>query len=157
MAHDVVSLVLDFVDAFLGKADFAAGGLAFESQIPRQQLDFSLESLHALDTYLDLLHLNAKSLKGQQYNNTVLAAGCYLGEVIRRHAPVCYDWVNYEDYFPSHPTVATMAPYGVGTSAVLVAENRAMTMPINKVCRYIDEGNSNNTHFYATAEIRDRR
>jgi hypothetical protein len=153
MPHDVASLTQDFADAFVGVAAFEQP-LPFEAQLSRSELDYSLESLHALDRYLDLLHANADTVVGQQETNLILGAGCYLGEVIRRHASVRYRWVNYNDYFPNDPKLAAMVPHGVGTSAVLVAENGAMTMPLNKIGRYLEEGSSNNTHYYAAVEIK---
>jgi hypothetical protein len=39
-----------------------------------------------------------------------------------------------------------MVPTGVGTWAVLVAATGAMTMPLNRIARYIGEGPENNTH-----------
>jgi hypothetical protein len=32
-----------------------------------------------------------------------------------------------------------------------------MTMPLNKIARYIVDGPENNTHFYAAAEVRPRK
>jgi len=50
-----------------------------------------------------------------------------------------------------------MVPEGVGTAAVLVAATGAMTMPLNKIARYIGEGPVNYTHFYVAAEVRARK
>src|SRR5207253_370710 len=105
MGYDVVSLVPVFCDVFLGESE-VEGGLAFPERIERDLLDYSLESLHALDRYLDHLHEHADAIEDQAYTNTVLAAGCYLGEVIRRNAPVAYRWVNYADYFARRPKLA---------------------------------------------------
>jgi hypothetical protein len=153
MHYDVASLSQDFADAFVGLAAFEKP-LPFEAQLPRGELDYSLESLHALDRYLDLLHRNADIVVGQSETDVVLGAGCYLGEVIRRHASVRYQWVNYHDFFPTRPKLAELVPYSVGNSAVLVADGGGMTMPLNKIGRYIEEGPCNNTFFYAGAEIR---
>ena len=155
MGYDIVSLVPAFCEVFLGASD-VEGGLAFPDRIERELLDYSLDSLHAVDRYLDLLHSRVDDLPDQQYANTILATGSYLGEVIRRNAPVEYRWVNYADYFPQHPQLMSMVPEGVGSGAVLVAVNGMMTMPLNKIARYIHEGPENNTHFYATAEVRPR-
>jgi hypothetical protein len=155
MGYDIVSLVPVFCEVFLGESD-VEGGLAFPERIERKGLDYRLESLHALDRYLDYLHEHADEIEDQEYTNTVLAAGCYLGEVIRRCAPVEYRWMNYADYFPQRPKLAALVPEGVGTGAVLVSATGAMTMPLNKIARYIGEGPENNTHYYAAAEVRPR-
>lgn len=155
MGYDIVSLVPVFCEVFLGESE-VEGGLAFPDRIDRSALDYSLDSLHALDRYLDYLHAHAKWIEGQLYTNTILAAGCYLGEVIRRQAQVEYNWVNYADYFSRRPKLAKLVPEGVGTGAVLVAATGAMTMPLNKIARYIGDGPENNTHFYAAAEVHPR-
>ena len=87
MAHDIVSLVPIFCEAFLGLSTFEEGGIAYEDSIERKNLDYSIESLHALDKYLDVLHKNNEELKDQTYTNTVLAAGCYLGETQTLNRP----------------------------------------------------------------------
>jgi len=50
-----------------------------------------------------------------------------------------------------------MVPEGVATGAVLVAGTGAMTIRLNKIARYIGEGQVNNTHFYVAAEVRPRK
>ena len=154
MAYDIVSLVPAFCSAFLRESEFEAGGLAYPARIDVAGLDYSLESLHLLDRYLEVVRNGRANLPQQTYTNTVLAAGCYLGETIRKNAPRTYTWRKYADYFPSYPKLMELVPEGLGSSAVLVAENGAMTMPLNKIIRFIEEGPENNTHFYASAEVR---
>jgi hypothetical protein len=155
MGFDIVSLVPDFCEVFLGARE-VDGGLAFPKRIDRDGLDFSVRSLKAVDRYLDVLHERADRIEEQQYTNSVLAAGCYLGEVIREHATARYKWMNYADYFPRHPDLARMAPEGLGTGAVLVSKT-GMLMPINKIIRYIEEGPENSTHYFASCEVRGER
>ena len=83
MNGDVSARTDEFVAALLGQAELA-GGLAFPVQVPRAQLDFSLDSLKSLQQYLERVRPFANSLDTQVYQNTLLAAGSYLGEVIRR-------------------------------------------------------------------------
>jgi hypothetical protein len=155
MGYDIVSLVPEFCAAFLRESDFEAGGLAYPARIDVNGLDYSLESLHLVDRYLELVRQGRANLPQQTYTNTVLAAGCYLGETIRRNAPRKYTWTNYADYFPHHPKLMAMVSEGLGSSAVLVSDSGAMTMPINKIIRFLEEGPENNTHFYASAEVRE--
>ena len=55
-------------------------------QIPRGQLDFSPNSLDALQQYLECIRPHAANLDPQAMQNTLLASGCYLGEVLRLNA-----------------------------------------------------------------------
>jgi hypothetical protein len=50
-----------------------------------------------------------------------------------------------------------MVQEGVGTGAVLVAATGAMTLPLNKIARYLGEGPENNTHVSVAAEVRPRK
>jgi hypothetical protein len=157
MGYDIVSLIPEFCAAFLGQSEFSEGRIAHRESIPVQEMNYSVESLNYLDQYLDLVHKNKNALHEQDYINTVLAAGCYLGEVIRLNPEKGYAWINYNDYFPHHPRIAALVPEGLGSCAVLANSEGTMTMPINKIIRYIEEGPENNTHFYATGELRPRK
>ena len=150
---DVVSVLPDFLDALFGRADVEEG-LPLEMHIPRAKLDFSPDSLHALDGYLEHLHRVADTLPEPQITNIAMAAGAYLGEVIRRHSIDKFSWQNHGDYFSSHPQSAALFPFVPGTSALLVRSSGGMTLPINKILRFIYDGPENNTHYYASLEIR---
>jgi hypothetical protein len=152
MGYDIVSLVPAFCDALIGEGT-VEGGLPFPKWLKQRALDYSLDSLHVLDRYLDHLHANAEKIEDQQYTNVVLAAGCYVGEVMRRLTGDKYEWVNYEDYFPHHPELGDV-PEGPGTGAVLVSpDGQSMRMPLNKIARYLEEGPENSTHFFVAAEL----
>jgi hypothetical protein len=152
MGYDIVSLVPAFCDALTGSGG-VEGGLPFPKRLKQGGLDYSLDSLHALDRYLNHLHAHADEIEDQQYTNVVLAAGCYVGEVMRRLTGDKYRWVNYADYFPHHPDLSHI-PEGPGTGAVLVSEDgESMRMPLNKIARYIGEGPENSTHYFVAAEL----
>jgi hypothetical protein len=157
MSYDVLAVIPMFCSAFLGTGSFERGKVAFQSSIPVAKMDYSVKSLQYLDEYLDLLRSRKLELVGQDYTNTVLAAGCYLGEVIRRNTERRYRWLNYNDYFPKHPKIAALVPEGLGSAAVLADEGGRMTMPLNKIIRYLEEGPENNTLFYAQGELKNRK
>lgn len=155
MSHDIVSMVPAFCNVLTGH-DRVEGGLPFPEELEPQELDYSLESLHAIDRYLDHLHAHADEIEDQPYTNAVLAAGCYVGEVMRRLTGDRYEWANYADYFPHHPGLSHI-PEAPGTAAVLVSpDGRSMRMPLNKVARYIADGPENSTHFFVAAELPGR-
>lgn len=150
--HDVVSLIPAYLDVFLGHASVEYG-LPMEDSIPRSKMDFTVNSLKQLDGYLQVLHDNREAISEQQITNIALAAGAYLGEVIRRNAHRKYQWLNYQAYFQTQPEKQGLFPYCTGTSALLAASNTAMTLPINKVLRFIDEGPENSTDYYGGLEV----
>ena len=149
--HDFVPLIPDYLDVFFGRASVEQG-LPLEEAIPRDQLDFSLDSLQLLDTYLEQVVPLYETLPNQQVINLALAAGVYLGEVIRRNARRRYTWLNYAQYFDAHPDSKGVFPYCPGTTALLASDAGAMTLPINKILRFLDEGPENTTHSYASIE-----
>ena len=75
-----------YCDLLLGEG----GGvqtIACPEQLERSRLDFTLQSLHVIDRYLGQVRAQQDGLEGVIYLNTVVAAACYLGEVIRRGTP----------------------------------------------------------------------
>jgi hypothetical protein len=154
MGYDIVSVIPDYLDVFLGVARIE-GGLPLSQHLDHTAFDFTLESLHILDTYLDRLHAASASFDPDAYTNVVLAAGIYLGEVIRRLSTAQFQWTNYDDYLVDQPEKAAILVECLGTAALLVTARGRVTLPINKIARYIEEGPENNTHYYASAELRD--
>ena len=150
---DFISLLPDYLAVLLGKATIEYG-LPLEAAIPREQLDFSIESLRALDVYLGQLAGAPESLPEEQVVNITLVAGAYLGEVIRRNARRSYQWLPYAEYFASRPKLAGLFPLCLGTTAVLATDSGAMTLPVNKISRFIQEGPENGTHYYASLEVK---
>jgi hypothetical protein len=74
-----------------------------------------------------------------------------VGEVIRRNAEQEYHWLSYEDYMATKPENTRSAiPFTFGTQFIL-AKDSGMTLPINKVCRWLAEGPEHDLHFYASA------
>lgn len=149
MSYDIVSLVPVFCQGFLKQTKFAEGGLASEESLDATRMDYSLISLHAVDRYLDAVHAGRETIEDQTYTNTVLAAGCYLGETLRRNSELGYAWVNYADFARRSADAAEIMPDGLGTAAVLMTPQGRTVMPINKIIRYIEEGPENSTFAFA--------
>jgi hypothetical protein len=153
MGYDIVSMVPAFCDALTG-AGSVEGGLPFPKRLKQAAMDYSLASLKVLDRYLTHLHEHADEIEDQQFTNVVLAAGCYVGEVMRRLTGDKYEWVNYDDFLARRPDMAELMPEGVATAAVLASpDGEAMWMPLNKIARYIFEGLENSVHYFVAAEL----
>lgn len=65
-------------------AAFAEDVVAGAREINKIELDYSVASLHAVDTILGSMHANG--LKLDQIGDTVFSFGAYVGEVFCRHA-----------------------------------------------------------------------
>jgi hypothetical protein len=141
-------------------ADFFAGRHRGERDVmqanalDRSALDFSLASLHVVDRWLGHLRDAGVRLDTPNVAETIIWAGAYVGEVIRRNAKRRFRWLPYEEYMAAQPrSLRNMIPYEFGTQFILAHDKGGMTLPINKVCRWLEEGPENDLHFYAAADI----
>ncbi|HRF55644.1 MAG TPA: hypothetical protein PK027_14460 [Aquimonas sp.] len=152
--NDVNDIFNEFARCFVGTIRDDTE-VAFPGALRREQLDGSLESLHVVDDYLRYLHKRAPELTGLDWQRTVLRAGAYVGEVIRHAAPEgSFSWVDYDEYIPQHPKLKELIPERtVATCAFLVNSSGAMSMPLNKIARFIDEGPDNSVHFFAKCDL----
>ena len=107
---DWVCNIPGFCFTLLGQSRLSTGGLPLEGELPREQLDFSLDSLRHLDSYLARVREQAGKLPEQTEMNLVVLAGAYLGEVVRSSAPTRWLWEPYDDYARAHPDFAERRP-----------------------------------------------
>ena len=156
---DMAGIFREFALAFIGRLDGADGEIASPERLRRADLDGTLDSLHAVDEYLAHLHKQRGRLPEDGWHKTVLWGGAYLGEVIRFESAYRFNWVDYNEYMPRHPKLQQMIPdRTVATCAFLVLPDDYMSMPLNKMARFIEEGPENNVHFFAECDIaRSRR
>lgn len=116
---DIVADIPLISHILTGRGNFSDGGLPLAQQLPSSQLDFSVQSLHALDRYLAAVHAQKHSLEEKPHSNLVVGAGAYIGEVLRRNANKTWDWINYADYFSTRPANADI-PENINSCAMLV-------------------------------------
>ena|SRR5260221_10243539 len=143
-----------FSEAFLGSMT-GEGDIAYRNKINISILDYSLESLKEVDRYLKVLYQNPLDNSSIEYQNVIVWCGAYIGEVIRRNAIVEYHWIHYDEHMKNKDSsLRDIIPLTLTTHAFLVTSNsNYVTMPMNKVARWLDEGESNNVHFYAAGDI----
>jgi len=153
---DLNAIFNEFARLFVGTLK-DENEIAFANALNRQRLDGTLESLHEVDRYLAYLHDNQTAIGDEEWPITLLRAGAYLGEVIRHAAPDGeFYWVDYNDYIASHPELRKLIPHRTAaTCAFLVRRSGAMSMPLNKIARFIDEGPENSVHFFASCDLKD--
>ncbi len=151
---DLDSIFNEFARAFVGTVTDEYE-VAFPAHLPRAQLDGTVESLHIVDDYLAYVHKHRKRLSDQDWHFTVLRAGAYVGEVIRHASPAgSVHWLDYNDYMPTQPKLQALIPERtVATCAFLVFSNGFMSMPLNKVARFIGEGKEHSVHFFASCDL----
>jgi hypothetical protein len=148
MSYDVVSLLPGFCAAFLGQVGFEEGQIAFHDRLDIAALNYTVESVHVVDAYLNAIRPDKEAIAEQDYTNTILAAGCYVGEVIRRNGIKNWKWVNYDEFIVLIPKMQPLVPDDLLSAAVLMTEdNQTVLFPFNKVIRNLEEGPENEIHF----------
>lgn len=155
---DYASYCSDFSEIFREKG-VDHGGIPSPGKLDASKLDYSIESLKAVDAYLQPLYESSNTLDQNQVTNLIVWGGCYVGESIKKHSSKGFKWMNYHDYMAQSPQAkkleeSGLLSYGPGTSIILVSSTGAMTLPLNKIARFIYEGPENNIHFYATGELK---
>ena len=114
------------------------------------RLDFSLDSLHHLDRYLAAVAAARDNLEPQAVARMVLAAGAYLGEVVRNNAPAAerWRWRNYDDIVLADPAFAQRQPRQPGVKAVLDSDAQ-MSYPLAQVALALRGAPDSSVHSYA--------
>jgi len=144
----------EFALSFIGRIKVEQE-VAFPDLLPRQLLKGTLASLKYVDSYLNEVHSRRGGLAEPEWHTTVLWGGAYVGEVIRHETKKAYRWVDYDEYMPAHPDLMPMIPERTtATCAFLVLGESSMSMPLNKIARYIAEGETHSTHYFASLDIR---
>lgn len=130
--------------------------IAFPAKLDRRRLDYSLNSLKVVDQYFSHLHSHRPNEMGDDWVNSILWGGAYVGEVIRRNAKRTYDWVDFDDLIAAYPNYSQLIgeERSLGTTAVLTPGEGAFTLPINKTIRFIHDGPEDSLYFYAFCELR---
>lgn len=109
-------------------------------------LDFSLESLHHIDSYLE--RLRSEPPAGHDFLRVVLRTGAYVGEVMRNRRPGTYHWITYEEA-AKHSTFVKGLELSVASAAILWQTEESMCFPLGKVCKYLENGSEDSVHAFA--------
>ena len=102
------------------------------------RLDYSVDSLSHLDDYLQLVH-DAQVEDPQELMRVVLRAGAYVGEVVRRNAPIEFHWMEYR-HAARHSSFVKQLGMSLGTAAVLWAGEDRICFPLGKVGKFLENG-----------------
>lgn len=105
-----------YCDILRGRADLTGGELPLHDALARERLDFSVESLRHLDDWLAQVREQGQ---GQVEGSVVVAAGAYLGEVVRSGARESWVWASYDDVAAADPEFARERPRGTALLAFL--------------------------------------
>ena len=110
------------------------------------KLDFSLESLRHLDSYLEAMHRDPPT--GNDFLRVVLRSGAYVGEVMRRSSPGTYHWVSQREA-AKYSKLAAGLEQSVAAAGILWKNSESMAFPLGKVCKFIENGDEDSVYFFA--------
>lgn len=128
--------------------------LPLYQEIPVSRLDFSLESLDALDEYLRSVgHRLASQQKMSHVPEMIAAAGCYAGEVIRRRAGKQWRWVNFNDHFRDREPVGGLE-FDLHTAVLLVGPE-TVALPLAQVCATLQQKPDESTRAFAERTLKE--
>ncbi|MFN3168893.1 MAG: hypothetical protein ACE37H_17735 [Phycisphaeraceae bacterium] len=152
--EDVNEIFESFAECFVGNLSNDEE-IAHSAILKRDALDYSVESLKAVDAYLDYLHEHRPDELGPEWISSVLWGGAYVGEVIRRNAKHAYDWIDFDEFIHEHPSTTQILgdEKQLGFCALLTSGDTDFTLPINKILKYIFEGSADSVHFFVACEL----
>jgi len=128
--------------------------IVLPERLDRSRLDFSLESLHAVDEYLNVVHAHEQTSVGSSLLNTIWVAALYVGEIIRRFATSRhYQWVTIGDEQPAGGGTTTNQ-VDLGSLRALRARDGELCLPSRAVLRVILRGRkARSVHSFARGAI----
>jgi hypothetical protein len=154
--RDITPMLEEFGRWFTGEV-VVDRDIAFPGHLRRDALDYSVDSLHVVDDYLTFLHENQSAIPEDEWNVTVLRAGAYIGEVLRKASHGAWAWVDYDDVVPNDPKLQSLIPDRlVVTCALLTHPQAGVRFPLNKIARFIADGSENSTHYFIGLDVRQR-
>ncbi len=128
--------------------------IVLPARLDRSRLDFSLESLHVVDEYLNVVHEHEQTSIGSSLLTTIWVASLYIGEIIRRLAPTRrYQWVTIGDEPPTGGGTTT-SQMDLGSLRALRAHDGELCLPSRAVLRVILRGRkARSVHSFARGAI----
>lgn len=128
--------------------------IVLPGRLDRSRLDFSFDSLHVIDQYLNDVHDNDQTAVGLSLLTTIWATALYVGEIIRRAAPARYfEWVTITDE-QSASGGTTTRQFDLGAVRALRARDGEMCLPSRAVLRVILRGRkARSVHSFARGAI----
>tara|TARA_B100000745_G_scaffold258672_1_gene181906 strand:- start:200 stop:1471 length:1272 start_codon:yes stop_codon:yes gene_type:complete len=130
--------------------------LPYQSSLQSVSLDSSVDSLNALNRYLDSIHSKAEAMSDDDLFLIVLRLGAYVGEVIRKEVAEFKElhWLDFDNAHKVNPTILDDIGHDINTAAVLYSpQEQTLLFPMNKVLKYAINGAEEDLMFYAKSVI----
>ena len=116
--------------------------IAFAECLDREKLDFSVDSLHVIDRYLNGVHDREQDVFGLPLLTTIWATSMYIGEIIRREIPAKnFEWVTIGEELSANGETTIGCP-DIGSIRALRSREGEMVMPSRAVLRKRSPGSA---------------
>lgn len=112
------------------------------------KLDYSLESIKEVDSYLEHVYKDKDKLTDEQLLKIVLRCGGYVGEVIKRQSAKKFRWIKYDEAVDIDQTVKNIERSSL-TLFILYSEPRNFSFPIAKAAKYIQNDSEDSLYYFA--------
>jgi hypothetical protein len=119
------------------------------------RFDFSLESLHHLDDWLESLRVYKDIIPQPLFQSSIYWAGAYFGETLVRLGEGRFRWISWEDHMrDQHESKRNLMPKSFEYHQILQGDNGTAWFPFSKVSKFMDNGPEESTHFLATTVLK---
>jgi hypothetical protein len=133
-------MFMETMQRLLGDGGPTPDDIVLPERLDRARLDFSVESLHLVDQYLNVVHEHEQNSVGSSLLTTIWVMSLYIGEIIRRASSLRqYEWVTIGDESPASGTTTT-TQVDLGSLRALRAHDGELCLPSRAVLRVILRG-----------------
>lgn len=151
---EAIALFTETMERLLVEGGPTPDDIVMPDRLDRSKLDFSLESLHVIDDYLNRVHEHEQTSVGSSLLTTIWVTSLYAGEIIRREAPHRrYQWITIGDESPAGGGTTT-AQVDLGSLRALRDYEGELCLPSRAVLRVILRGRkARSVHSFARGAI----
>jgi hypothetical protein len=133
------------------------GGICFGDEIPSEKLDYSLNSLMAIDGMLTTIRnkhgVEKEWIDEQHFQNLVYLVGFYAGFVISHETGVRVNWYQYEDLKNYDPKLPNIIEECFGTS-IFCLHSGALYLPLSKILGRLYDSDDDSVWYSASGQIK---
>ncbi|MEO1660350.1 MAG: hypothetical protein AAFR51_05140 [Pseudomonadota bacterium] len=153
-----VADISETLDLFLSPESDAL--ILLPNRLDRSKLDYSMDSLLVIDRWLADIHTinRLQSDTGRageilvfdgRGDNSVVFAGLYLGQVIRAHSELSWQWQRFDTFLSANPVFAEHYGKDPGLDAFVLVGPQGAATPINTALKRVLYGKEESLHFIA--------
>lgn len=111
----------------------------FKEFLDPTKLDFSIESLLVVDSYLSKVFKHKNELNHDQFIKVVARCGTYCGEVVRKNSNGNLYWITFDTAVLINQKIEDFGK-SVGGAFILFEEPDRFLFPLAKVVKFLENG-----------------